>query len=141
MAIITVAKDDVIDYVPASERGSDDPTVVGLKHVTFAMAQQYERLIAQQAKGAAPAQMLERTAEATRHVQRKQFIDNVAYVKNYFVRDREITTGAELYEVADQALIMELIRAMESSAKLTEGQLKNFVPRSGSGSDGPPASS
>ncbi|HAS53457.1 MAG TPA: hypothetical protein DCS42_04620 [Nitrospiraceae bacterium] len=133
MAIITFDKDDVIEYVPVSERNSENPTVVLMKHVTFAVAQKYQKMIAAQVKGMGGFNP-EKIAENTRMIQKKQFCENVIGVRNFFVKGREISTSAELYEAADSKLIIELINAMEDSARLTEGQLKNFAQESGTAS-------
>jgi len=74
-----------------------------------------------------------RTA-AEEEVQKIQFCENVKGVRNYIVSGREITDAAEFYDKADIADVTEIIQAMESSAKLSEGQIKNSSGVSGGSS-------
>ncbi len=125
MAIIGFDKDAVIDYAPeyGGNRDSDNTCVVRLRFVPYSKVQLYSRLIAlknKDAKGDAT-----KAIEAAQTIQKKQFCESVESVSGYFVAGREVTDPAEFYETADTDLILEIIRAMESSARLTEGQRKN----------------
>ncbi|MBI5562757.1 MAG: hypothetical protein HY894_07915 [Deltaproteobacteria bacterium] len=124
MAIISFDKDALIDYVPehGGNRDSFDPCVVRLRYVPYSRVQQYARVLAARNKGINdPA----RAAEITQHVQKKQFTENVEGISGYYVEEREVTDPDEFYETADTDLVVEIIRAMESTARLTEGQRKN----------------
>ena len=124
MGIISYDKDSLIDYIPAygGNRDSGDPCVVRLKFVPYSKVQEYSRLLAAQSKGVTdPA----KEAELAQGVQKKQFCESVDSVSGFSVGGREVTTAAEFYDTADTALVIEIIRAMESSHRLTEGQLKN----------------
>lgn len=124
MAIISFDREALIDYVPAygDNRDSEDPCVVRLKFVPFSRIQHYSRLIAARSNGASDPI---KTAEIGREVQKRQFVENVVEVENYFVGDRMVKDAGEFYETADTELVIEVIRAMESHSKLTEGQRKN----------------
>src|SRR3990172_8772627 len=125
MAIISFDKDTVVEYVPAygGNRNSDAPCVVRLKFVPYSRVQHYARLISAKAKGAA---INEKISEIAQEIQKKQFVESVESVSGYFIGDREVISPVEFYETADTELILELIKAMESQQKLSEGQRKNF---------------
>lgn len=122
MAIISFSKDTLVDYVPeyGGNRQSDDPCVVRLRFVPYSKVQEYSRQIQARAKGD-----VAKAIDAAQGVQKKQFVENVESVSKYYVAGKEVTDPAEFYETADTELVLEIIRATESSAKLTEGQRKN----------------
>lgn len=123
MAIISFSKDSIVDYIPeyGGNRDSDDPCVVRLRFVPYSKVQDYGRLISARLKGK-PEGI---SAEVGREVQRKEFLDNVESISGYTVDGREVTAPGEFYDTADTALVIEIIQAMESAQKLTEGQRKN----------------
>lgn len=135
MAIVSFDKNELIDYIPVADRDSDNPCIVRMRHVPFAVVEKYQAQLVAKMKTTKQADA-DRVAAIARGIQRQQFIDSVESVSNFSVlRDGklvEIKTGEELYEAADNALITELIKAMEDAAKLTEGQAKNFKRASGS---------
>lgn len=124
MAIISFDKEAVVDYVPAyaGNRESADPCVVRLKFCPYSRVQHYSRLIATRAKGAGDNLKL---AEVGQEVQKRQFVENVESVANYFVDGVEVRDTERFYETADTDLILEVIKAMESASRLSEGQIKN----------------
>jgi len=124
MAIISFDKDTIIDYVPeyAGNRDSDNPCIVRLKYVPYATVQSYAKTIAINSNNKSAKKQL----EISQSVQRKQFVNSVESVKGYIVDGKEITDTEEFFDSADTDIIVEIIRAMESSQKLDEGQLKNF---------------
>lgn len=124
MAIISFDRDTVIDFVPeyGGNRESAEPCIVRLKFVPYSRVQHYSRLIAAKAKGASDAV---KAAEAAQDVQKKQFVENVESISGYFLGGREVKDPEEFYDTADTDLILEVIRAMESQSKLSEGQRKN----------------
>lgn len=124
MAIILFDKDSLIDFVPAygGNRDSESPCIVRLRHVPFSRVQEYSRLLAARAKSVSdPAKL----GELSQAVQKKQFIESVDSISGCFVNGREVTSPEEFYDMADTELVIEVIRAMESTHKLTEGQRKN----------------
>ncbi|MBI1913034.1 MAG: hypothetical protein HYS21_13690 [Deltaproteobacteria bacterium] len=124
MAIISFDKDAVVDYVPeyGGNRDSQEPCVVRLKFVPYSRVQHYSRLIAARGKGVSdPLKM----TELTQQIQKKQFTENVESVEGFYVGAREVAEPEEFYETADTDLVIEIIKAMESHSKLTEGQRKN----------------
>ena len=125
MAIISFDKDAIIEYVPAygNNRESENPCVVRLKFVPYSRVQHYAKLISARAKNVNDAPKM---AEAGREIQRKQFTESVEGVSGYSIGEREVTDPGEFYDTADTELVHELIRAMESQQKLSEGQRKNF---------------
>ncbi len=124
MAIISFDRDAVIDYIPeyGGNRESLDPCVVRLKFVPYSRVQHYSRLIAARTKGLSDPL---KVTEVSQQVQKVQFVESVDSVCGYFVGEREVTDPAEFYDTADTDLVIEIIRAMESHSKLTEGQRKN----------------
>lgn len=124
MAIISFDRDSVQEYIPqyGGNRDSSDPCVVTLKFVPYSRVQHYSRLIAARTRGVTDPS---RVAEVSQEVQKKQFVENVETVRNYFVGAMEVSSPAEFYDTADTDLVIEIIRAMESHARLTEGQRKN----------------
>lgn len=130
MAIISFDKDTLIDYIPeyGGNRDSIDPCIVRLKFVPYSRVQHYSRLISARGKGVLEASKI---TEITQQVQKKQFMDSVDSIESYYVGDREITDPAEFYETADTDLVIEIIKAMESHSKLSEGQRKNSLRASG----------
>ncbi len=125
MAIISFDKDALIDYAPeyGGNRDSENPCVVRLRFVPYSKVQQYSRLIALKNKDAKSD--VTKAIEAAQAIQKKQFCESVESVSGFFVAGQEVKDPAEFYETADTDLILEIIRAMESSARLTEGQRKN----------------
>ena len=125
MAIISFDKDAITDYVPkhGDNRYSEEPCIVRLKFVPYSRVKHYARVLSARTKNITKQ---EKMTEIAQEVQYKQFSENVEGIKNYFVGDREVTEPDEFYDTADTDLIVEIIRAMESSTKLSEGQLKNF---------------
>ena len=127
----------IIPYVPAFARGMEDPPTVHLKYVSNVKVEDYACEIADKSKGATDPKAAVRAALL---VQRSQFEQSIVKVENYPMEDgTQITTGAELYDVADNNLIKELIAAMQSNVMLSAGHRKNFSAPSASGSGGPTA--
>ncbi len=126
MAIITFSRDTLIDYVPAygGNRDSDNPCVVRIRFVSYAKVQEYTRILASRAKGIRQDDF-SRMREIAGEVQKKQFVENVDSVENFLVDGQPIKDAGLFYEHAPSELIHEVIKAMEDSAKLTEGQRKN----------------
>lgn len=124
MAIISFDKESILDYIPeyGGNRESADPCVVTLRFVPYSRVQEYSRLLAARTRGVADPV---RVAELTQHVQKKQFVENVEAVSGYFVGDRKVSSPGEFFETADTDLVLEVIGAMESMSRLTEGQRKN----------------
>jgi hypothetical protein len=124
LAIISFDRDAVVDYVPeySNNRDSDCPCIVRLKFVPFSRVQHYARILAARTNGMAD---MAKSAEITQEVQKKQFVENVESVTAYFVGDLQVTEPEVFYETADTDLVIEVIKAMESHSKLTEGQRKN----------------
>jgi hypothetical protein len=124
MAIVSFDTESVIDYLPeyGGNRDTIDPCVIRLKFVPFSRLQQYSRLLAARTKGVTDSA---RVSEVSQSIQKKQFTDNVESVSGYFVESREVTDPEGFYETADTELVLEVISAMESHAKLSEGQRKN----------------
>lgn len=124
MAIISFDKDATVDYVPAfgGNRDSENPCIVKLKFVPYSRIQHYSRLIAARTKNASD---VGKATEVGQEIQKKQFIENVESISGYFVGSREVKAPAEFYDTADTDLVLEILKAMESASKLTEGQRKN----------------
>lgn len=124
MSIISFDPDVAVDFVPdhGDNRDSDEPCVVSLKFVPYSKVSMYSRMIAAKTKSVTKP---EKITEITQGVQRKQFTDSVEAVSGYSVNGKDISEAGEFYDTADTDLIVEIIQAMESSQKLSEGQRKN----------------
>jgi hypothetical protein len=124
MSIVSFDRDSVVDYIPeyGGNRESADPCVVSLKFVPYSRVQEYSRLLAARTRGVADPV---KVAELTQHVQKKQFVENVESVSGYFVGSTKVTSAGEFFDTADTDLVLEVIGAMESASRLTEGQRKN----------------
>ena len=124
MAIISFDKDTPIEYIPeyGGNRNSDDPCVVTLKFVPYSKVQVYSKLIAEKSRKINDSS---KTSEVVREVQKKQFVDSVEKVSGFFVSSKEVIDAGEFYDCADTELIIEILKAMESASKLSEGQRKN----------------
>lgn len=124
MAIISFDKDNVIDYVPkfAGNRESTEPCVVSLKFIPYSKVQHYSRVIASRLKEHNDA---ENISLANHYVQKKQFVESVEKITNFFINDKQVESVEEFYESADSELIIEILEAMESQQKLSSGQIKN----------------
>lgn len=124
MAIISFDKDALIDYIPAygGNRDSGDPCVVRLRFCPYSRVQHYSRLIAAKSRGMGDTL---RVTEIGQEIQKKQFVENVESLAGYFVDGVEVKDPERFYETADTDLVLEIIKAMESHSKLSEGQRKN----------------
>lgn len=124
MAIISFSKDTLVDYVPTygNNRESSDPCIVRLRFVPYSKVQDYSRQIAARLKGVTdPAKQ----TDISREIQKRQFMESVDSISGYTVDGKNITTAEDFYDTADTDLIIEVIKAMESASKLSEGQKKN----------------
>ena len=127
MAVLSFDPDLSVDYVPQCDRANmdkDDVCIIKLKHVTQKQVDIYRGQISRKAKNT----NAEQRGEILRDAQKKQFLDHVVGVVNYAVQIeggvKQIETAAELYDYGDSELIEEIILAMESRSKLSEGQKK-----------------
>ena len=124
MAIIGFDKDTLIDYAPSygGNRDSETPCIVRMRFIPYSRVQHYSRVLAGRTKGMTDPTKL---ANVSQDIQKKQFTDSVESISGYTIGGREVTDPDEFYETADTDLIIEIIRAMESQQRLTEGQVKN----------------
>ena len=127
---------EVIEWIPPGEEADKKPFTVLMTHVSYKMVQKYSKMIAArvaaQSKGMRDmARLTEVRTAVEEEVQKIQFCENVKGIKNYLIQGREITDAGEFYDKADIADVTEIIQAMESSAKLSEGQVKNSLGASG----------
>ena len=138
MAIISFDQTKTMEYMPeyGGKRNEprkvdgeyEKPCVVKLKLVPYAKIQEYASLIASRNKAINDSS---RYSEVLQGVQRTQFLASVESISGFIMDGREITEPEEFFNNADAELIYEILAAMESSAKLTEGQAKNFARVSG----------
>lgn len=139
MARIGYDPEDVIEWVPPGEENEDKPFTVSMTHVSYKAVQKYSKMIAAraaaQSKGIRDmSKLTEVRAAAEVEIQKIQFCEHIKGIRNYFIGGREITDVEEFYEKADLSDITEIIQAMESSSKLSEGQAKNSPGDSGGSS-------
>lgn len=133
MGIISYSKDTVIDYVPeyGDNRKDDNPTIVGLRFISFGDARENARL---QATKTRHADTPEKSMAISQALQKEKFLKSVEYVKEYKVDDKEVTDLEQFYLTAPGELISEILQAQECSHRLDKGQLKNFERASGGAS-------
>jgi hypothetical protein len=124
MAIISFDAEATVDFIPAysGNRDSSEQCVVSLKFVPYSRVQYYSRMISAQTKNISDPS---KVTEITQGIQRRQFVDSVELVSGYYVGGAEIKDPALFYDTADTDLIIEVIKAMESAQRLSEGQVKN----------------
>lgn len=132
MAIIFFDEGEVIDYIPESERNEDEPAVIGIKYVPNRKTNYY---VDEWNKKESRTKNPEISRRIPQVMQKRQFIENVEYVKGFHLGGKEIIDIEEFYKLAPSALITEIIRAMEDSRKLSEGQRKNLSGVSASDSN------
>lgn len=125
-------QDEVIEWIPEGEENEENPFTVLTTHVNYKAVQKYSKMIgaraAAQSKGIRDmARLTEVRTVAEEEVQRIQFTDNIKGIRNYFIKGREIIDAGEFYDKADTADVTEVLQAMESSAKLSAGQVKNSL--------------
>lgn len=104
-----------------------DPATIKIKIVTHAETERYTRIIA---KDSTDKNIVGQTT-VLQNVSRKQFEEHLSEPSNFFYYDKlnklvEMKTGGDLYDHADSETVSELLRAMESNAKLTAGQKKTL---------------
>jgi len=136
MAIISFDKDAIIDYVIEYGDNRDDknPCMVGISFVSngrvMEYAKQLQSQIAAKSRGVRPEKISGIQSEVALKIQKKQFIDNISYVKNFSLigkdgKPKKCEDVGEFYENVDSEIVYEIIKAMESASKLTDGQVKN----------------
>lgn len=136
MAIIGLKPGQVVHYIPEADRGSKDPCVIRIKYVSFGKVQEIsDQLlddVLEEARGVKDQDRYLRIKnKMSRESQRRQFIENVEGIDNYSIDGKPVTDPAEFYDAAEHELVLEIIRAMESSARLQAGQRKNSSGASG----------
>jgi hypothetical protein len=136
MAFISFDEDTVIEYTPeyGNNRQDKTPLIIGLKFVGYGRASEYAKQInsdfGRKIKGK-KAEDYEAIRTSVNHqIQKKQFMDNVDYIKNWKLSDGkgnlvDCDDKEKFFKLAPAAVILEIIRAMEDNAKLTENQSKN----------------
>lgn len=128
MAKIFFNPDQWVHYTFLEDRDNIvDPASVEIKIVNHAETERYSRIISKDSEGKTIAGQ----NSVIQGVTAKQFEEHVRNPSNLFRMDPngkpvEMKTASELYEFGDTATINETIRAMESNARLTEGQKKTL---------------
>ena len=129
MALISFDEEEVIAFIPESQRDCDDPLTIHMKYVPYKMVQKYRRIIADRTKAGSKgssnfAKVAAISAEVSADVQRKQFTDNVVKIENYIIKGEQVTDPGIFYDRVSDELLTEIIKAMESESKLSDGQKK-----------------
>ena len=154
MGIVSLNNKVVVEYRP--EYGGNrlsaekEPTIVGITPMSHLAITLAAKKLAEKFRNSNNDP--EKYTEASEQVQRDQFLDNIKFVKNGFRVDDDNNivpipekSIALFYESIDEGLKKELIDAMESHTKLSEGQVKNLEGASSTTSaqesQKPPASS
>lgn len=141
MAIISYDDKEVILFVPEYHENREDkePCVVGIKYVSHGRATGYANKIAERVRVKTKGVNLRKDfgllaevqLEVDNDIREEQFLENVKSVKGFKNSSgKDITDIAEFYSKIDDELKNEIISAMVSMAKLTEGQRDNFLSQS-----------
>jgi hypothetical protein len=130
MAHVSFDEDEVIEYVPESQRMGKNPCTVHLRFVPYKKVQKYARAISKEFRKESDGEkdysrLREIREDIEQAAQRKQFIENIVEIKNYSIKGQPVTDPGRFYDTADTDLIVELIQAMQSAQRLSEGQRKN----------------
>lgn len=133
MGIVSFCKDTIIDYVPeyGDNRKEDNPTIVGLRFISFGDARENAKLVAAKTKH---SDSPEKSMGISQALQKEKFLKSIEYVKGYSVDGKEVTDTGQFYLSAPGELIFEILQAQECSHRLDKGQLKNFERASGGAS-------
>jgi hypothetical protein len=124
MALIQLDPDKIIDYVPEFDRANTtDPLIIRCKYVPRKLALEYADIIARSFDGVMDQQ---KRIQIERACNKDQFCKQVVEIVNYTAEGGgPITDPAEFYDSVDGTLIFEILDAMVTQSKLTEGQRKN----------------
>lgn len=130
MAIVSFDEDDVIEYIPESQRNEKEPCIVCLRFVPYKKVQKYARLLTKEFRKESEGEkdfsrLRDIREDVEQAAQRKQFIENVVEVKNYSIKGVAVTDPGKFYDTADTDLIVDIVQAMQSAQRLSEGQRKN----------------
>ena len=140
MAQVSFSRHTVLEYVPEADRNlpAAEQMVVHMHFVPGYddksggnSVEKYGKIGATQVLEALQGvkndiRKIEVRTSVLRKLQRRQFVENVERIENYSVDGKPVQDGGEFYDTAAEGLIIEIIRAMEDSQKLDEGQRKNW---------------
>ncbi len=132
MAIISFDEDEVIEYIPIQERENKNPCTVFLRFVPFKKVQKYAHALMKDFRKESDGEkdynhLREIREELEQAAQRKQFIENVVEIRNYSIKGQPVIDPGRFYDTADTDLIVDIIQAMQSAQRLSEGQRKNSL--------------
>ena len=123
MALIILDPDQIIEYIPVSQRKEEAPVTICCKYINRAQFLKYTDKIAHRLRGKSDP---EERLEIQRECDREQFCRQVVEVRNVTdAAGNEVTDPGEFYDSVDAELIYEIQDALGRQATLTEGQRKN----------------
>lgn len=123
------------EFTPAwnGNRESENPFTVEIKPMSRGDISRYAKMIhSEPVRG-----YRNRMKDNMQDVQERQFLDNVGAIKglNHPRTGNKIETAKDLYDAPGMnALVSEIIEAMEDDSSLSEGLIKNSEPLSGGAS-------
>jgi len=126
MALILLDPDKIIDYVPDFDRKNIvDPLIIRCKYVPRKLSLEFNDIIARAMQGVTD---LHKRVEIERACNKEQFIKQVVEVKNFTDEEgKSVSDPGIFYDSVDSILIFEIMDAMVTQSKLTEGQRKNSL--------------
>lgn len=125
MALILLDPDKIVDYVPEFDRkNTEDPLIIRCKYVPRKLSLEFNDVIARAMQGVTD---LHKRVQIERSCNKDQFMKQVSEVKNFTGPDGKKTSDSGIfYDSVDATLIFEIMDAMVTQSKLTEGQRKNL---------------
>lgn len=129
--MILLKEGALIDYILIAHRDMEDPPSFGVKYVPNKKSDFYS---AEMQKKTMRTRNQDILAHIPQNMQRKQFMENIAYVKGYEDESGKALSVENFYDMAPAADVQELIRAMEDGTKMSEGDRKNLSRVSGTAS-------
>lgn len=126
MALIRLDPDAAIDYIPVFDRDNViDPLIIKCRYVPRKLHLEFTDVLSRSLEGITDRQ---KRVDIQRACDRDQFCKQVIEIKNYFEADGKtpIADPGTFYDSVDGDLVFEIIEAITTQSKLTEGQRKNL---------------
>ncbi len=129
MAIISLDPDVIIDFVPeyGGNKETKDPCVVHMRPLTYAQGQVMERSVLSKLTGKYSAAKDNKVRQGEQQAIMLKHIDSLS---NYYVGEKLVADAETFFNSADTELLVEVLEALLSNTKLSEGQVKNSEPPS-----------
>lgn len=130
MALIYLDPKVAVPCILPMYEDEENPPVHHLKYVPYSKVKMYEARIRKRVNV-----NKRKFNEVAKEVQKEQFLENLTKVEGPVFGGRPITSISEYYDLIDADEMEEIIKTMESRAKLSAAQIKNFKGASGTDSN------